>query len=245
MNGGQVVDYTDKGIFFSKKSEMYDQSTNMGRVSLIDTLPLAGKNNFNLKFEDGARLEVKKQDTYKIRISHSSSCDSKELRITVAWAGKHYILCITIIFISIKFLLRLNSALLFCTLKLSTDPPGFVGCRNCLRNDLDLFVVDMSTRRYFYPNGKFGRDRYNNVERVILSDLRDGDEFSINVYARNLDTRDQKYSIVMTGCFDFTEKLVNKIPTNDPPKSESSSVMHVVSFSRFFVTLGLYFVLAW
>ncbi len=91
MNGGQVVEYVTSG-FFWKSLEMYDDSVNMGRVSLIDSLPLAGKNNFNMKFDDGKRLKVKEQDTYKIKINQASSCTSNELRVTVAWAGKHFIL---------------------------------------------------------------------------------------------------------------------------------------------------------
>ncbi len=106
-----------------------------------------------------------------------------------------------------------------------------------------MYVVNTSTKNTIYPNGRTGADSYNNVERVILSNLKNGDEFSINVYARNLGTMEQKYSIVMTGCFDETEIVENVIPKDDPP--QSSSIMHMVSFSRFFVTLGLYLVLAW
>lgn len=208
MNGGQVVEYVSSG-FLWKSLKMYDSSVNMGRISLIDSLPLAGKTNFNIKFEDGKRLKVKEQDSYKIKINQASSCNSNELRVTVAWA----------------------------------DPPGTIGCRRCLVNDLDLYVVNESTKSTTYPNGRLGVDSYNNVERVILSNVKNGDEFSIHVYARNLDTVFQKYSIVMTGCFDIKGTVENVIPIDDPPLS--SSIMHMVSFSHFFVTLGLYFILAW
>jgi len=72
-----------------------------------------------------------------------------------------------------------------------------------LVNDLDLTVTkdgDTSGKIY-YPNGLDSRDSLNNVERVIIQDVEDRDEFTITVNAFNLDTFSQNFALVATGCF--------------------------------------------
>ena len=82
-----------------------------------------------------------------------------------------------------------------------TDPPGTTNCLRCLVNDLDLYLTKEGSTTTFYPNGRDTRDSVNNVERVIIEDVSHNDEFSINVDPYNLDTFEQKFALVATGCF--------------------------------------------
>ena len=81
-----------------------------------------------------------------------------------------------------------------------TDPPASMNCLRCLINDLDLVVTDMNGKIY-HPNGLDTRDNLNNVERVIIEDVEDQDQFAITVDAFNLDTLSQNFALVATGCF--------------------------------------------
>lgn len=83
-----------------------------------------------------------------------------------------------------------------------SEPGSSLGCRRCLLNDLDLFVIpvaDPST--VYYPNGHDKRDNLNNAERVIIPDAAAGETFKIFVEAHNLLGDDQTFSLVVTGCF--------------------------------------------
>ena len=50
--------------------------------------------------------------------------------------------------------------------------PGFsLGCRRCLLNGLDLFVIPVADpSNVYFPNGLDKRDSLNNAERVIVPD---------------------------------------------------------------------------
>ncbi len=80
------------------------------------------------------------------------------------------------------------------------DPAGATNCARCLVNDLDLSV--QSNGRVYYPNGNSSPDRKNNSERVRMT-TTEGQEISIQVEAHNLATGSQKYSLILTGCFDI------------------------------------------
>mmetsp|Transcript_33715 Transcript_33715/g.74240 ORF Transcript_33715/g.74240 Transcript_33715/m.74240 type:complete len:965 (+) Transcript_33715:233-3127(+) len=82
-----------------------------------------------------------------------------------------------------------------------TDPPATVNCVRCLVNDLDLYLTKTGNATTFYPNGLDTKDSINNVERVIIEDVSHNDEFSINIDPYNLDTFNQKFALVATGCF--------------------------------------------
>jgi hypothetical protein len=87
------------------------------------------------------------------------------------------------------------------------DPPGANGCVHCLINDLDLVVEKMSGSRVektYYPNGSTRKDTKNNVERVRVN-RSNSETLKITVRASNLATRNQKYSLIMTGCFEIVE----------------------------------------
>lgn len=81
------------------------------------------------------------------------------------------------------------------------DPPATTNCLRCLVNDLDLQVVKSGNSTRFYPNGLTSRDSINNAERIIIEDVRNGDDFTISVVPYNLDTMSQKFAVVATGCF--------------------------------------------
>eukprot|EP00814_Leptocylindrus_danicus_P000390 CAMPEP_0116003412 /NCGR_PEP_ID=MMETSP0321-20121206/41_1 /TAXON_ID=163516 /ORGANISM="Leptocylindrus danicus var. danicus, Strain B650" /LENGTH=1052 /DNA_ID=CAMNT_0003471617 /DNA_START=103 /DNA_END=3258 /DNA_ORIENTATION=- len=82
-----------------------------------------------------------------------------------------------------------------------TDPPAASGCQACLLNDLDLYIdhVGGGNAEKHYPNGHGGKDDLNNVERIRF-EVDHGESFEISVYASNLSTASQSYSLVVTGC---------------------------------------------
>lgn len=66
-------------------------------------------------------------------------------------------------------------------------------------NDLDLSVKTQSGVEY--PNGQNSRDSINTVERIQFTPENDS-EVRVVVAATNLATYGQRYSLVVTGCFD-------------------------------------------
>lgn len=81
------------------------------------------------------------------------------------------------------------------------DPPGATGCLNCLVNDLDVTVEELSTggiSKVYYPNGLSKRDKRNTVERIAIN-TSDGDKFRVLVKATNL-VSEQRYSLAIAGC---------------------------------------------
>lgn len=69
----------------------------------------------------------------------------------------------------------------------------------CLLNNLDLTVMKDGVA--FFPNGLNRPDNLNNNERIILTDVNDGDEFTVVVNAKSLSGRKQTYSLISTGCY--------------------------------------------
>ena len=65
---------------------------------------------------------------------------------------------------------------------------------------MDL-TVELGGKTY-YPNNLGRPDRANNAERVIINDVKQGDEATITVSAYNLIQSSQQYSLVATGCFE-------------------------------------------
>ena len=83
------------------------------------------------------------------------------------------------------------------------DPPGAIGCLNCVLNDLDLFAVQTMTNGTViehFPNGGSAKDSVNNVERVRFKAAA-GDSFVITVTADHLESNQQTYAIASVfGC---------------------------------------------
>jgi hypothetical protein len=69
----------------------------------------------------------------------------------------------------------------------------------CLLNNLDLKV--MKDGATFFPNGLNKPDKLNNNERIILTNVKDGDEFTVIVNAKSLSGKKQTYSLISTGCY--------------------------------------------
>lgn len=68
------------------------------------------------------------------------------------------------------------------------DTPGYVSCKKCLVDDLDLLVQKTSTdgsRTTHYSNALDGKDSINNVEHVRMK-TSDGDSIVVTVTSANL-----------------------------------------------------------
>uniref|UniRef100_A0A7S4KBH3 subtilisin n=1 Tax=Odontella aurita TaxID=265563 RepID=A0A7S4KBH3_9STRA len=160
----------------TQSSVMYDSIQGFGRVNLTATLRLPGKKNIVMRAID--RLTVKDGEKMPFQVVvNNTLCGGggtgKELRATLVWA----------------------------------DPPGSSGCTKCLINDLDLTLIDDKTGKTYYPNDMgSGGDHRNNVERIVVPATEvgeDGASYTATVDAYNLDTSDQQFSLVMSGCFNF------------------------------------------
>jgi hypothetical protein len=65
-------------------SEEYDVHQGFGGISLIDSLPLAGKNNLQAQIVDRQSIHNGKEDTYTLTIDTSSGCKAP-LSATLVW----------------------------------------------------------------------------------------------------------------------------------------------------------------
>ena len=78
------------------------------------------------------------------------------------------------------------------------EPPAIPGCMACTLNDLDLRAS--VGRKIYYPNGLRVKDSINNSERIRINS-RTGNTVVLSVIGHNIVTPSQKYSLVVTGCF--------------------------------------------
>eukprot|EP00592_Proboscia_alata_P010323 CAMPEP_0194355264 /NCGR_PEP_ID=MMETSP0174-20130528/3203_1 /TAXON_ID=216777 /ORGANISM="Proboscia alata, Strain PI-D3" /LENGTH=886 /DNA_ID=CAMNT_0039124481 /DNA_START=63 /DNA_END=2723 /DNA_ORIENTATION=- len=83
MNGAQLVAGIQENKVTVYSSE-YDNTQNFGRVSLINSLALDGKNKLETKVYDRESITNDSLKNYNIRIN-TSGCDATELRVTLAW----------------------------------------------------------------------------------------------------------------------------------------------------------------
>ena len=99
-----------------------------------------------------------------------------------------------------------------------SEPGSSLGCRRCLLNDLDLFVIPVADpATVYFPNGLDKRDSTNNAERVIIPDAVSGETFKVFVEAHNLLGDEQSFSLVITGCF-----ATDDAPPLEPIDDETS-----------------------
>jgi len=82
------------------------------------------------------------------------------------------------------------------------DKPASVDCRKCRINNLDLSVTKGT--RVYYPNGHLQVQTNNTSQRIRIDDYNNGDEFVVKVVATNLESVDQKFAVVTTGCFGWS-----------------------------------------
>ena len=96
-----------------------------------------------------------------------------------------------------------------------SEPGSSLGCRRCLLNDLDLFIIPVADpATVYFPNGLDKRDSANNAERVIIPDAVSGETFKVFVEAHNLLGDEQSFSLVVSGCF-ATEDAPSLEPIDD------------------------------
>lgn len=87
INGAQAdirgVDNGSRGI---TPVRPYDNNAGFGRVSLTDSLYVAGKTDVGFKFWDGERLfDGDPAKTYEVTIDKSRGCAANNLSVTLAW----------------------------------------------------------------------------------------------------------------------------------------------------------------
>ena len=87
INGAQTdIRGVDNGSGRITEVTAYDNNAGFGRVSLTDSLYVAGKTGVGFRFWDGERLfdgDVAK--TYEVTIDKSRGCDANDLSVTLAW----------------------------------------------------------------------------------------------------------------------------------------------------------------
>ena len=189
LNGGVELAGVDKVNSISPSSH-YDGAQGFGRVSLIDSLPLSGKNGIKAHIIDRKNILLNDQHKFQVSIKKNSQCDTNVFSATLVWM----------------------------------DPPAAIGCKSCVLNDLDLYIKDINSGIEYYPNGHTSKDLDNNVERIRI-DAKDSDRFEISVFASNLVTSSQKYSLVVTGCLndgDDTSPSITPSPIQSPVQSPIS-----------------------
>lgn len=179
----------------------YDNNQNFGRVSLWDSLPLAGKNHLKMDLYDRKMIQSGDTHQYPIQIDlNGGKCDVSDLNIMLVWndppAGMFCSRCLV------------NDLDLYATSHLHQnsvsseeaylDPLLHV---NNQTESMQNRTRDSDQRlEYFYPNGLNHRDDKNNAERIRISPVEDGNNYTVKVHAKNLDTESQMYSLVISGC---------------------------------------------
>jgi len=110
------------------------------------------------------------------------------------------------------------------------DPPGAIGCLQCLTNDLDLRLDNLSSARSYYPNGKTTPDTMNNIERVRVARRRTahGNRFKVTVTASMLGPGHsfQNFSLVVTGCFRSVHEEKPSAEGHPVPTQNKLTVTH-------------------
>eukprot|EP00588_Corethron_pennatum_P019810 CAMPEP_0194311020 /NCGR_PEP_ID=MMETSP0171-20130528/7991_1 /TAXON_ID=218684 /ORGANISM="Corethron pennatum, Strain L29A3" /LENGTH=1079 /DNA_ID=CAMNT_0039064933 /DNA_START=256 /DNA_END=3498 /DNA_ORIENTATION=+ len=84
------------------------------------------------------------------------------------------------------------------------DKPASVSCTSCRMNHLDLSVKKGST--VYYPNGLAQVQNKNTSQRIRIENYNNGDTFVVKVKATSLESSDQKFAVVITGCFGWVNE---------------------------------------
>jgi len=84
LNGGREMNRIQNFLKYTSTKE-YDQAQNYGMISLVDSLSIAGKNNFKTRVIDGRKIHNGITHTYTFQID-THSCDSDiEFSATLVW----------------------------------------------------------------------------------------------------------------------------------------------------------------
>ena len=165
INGAQPLSGRQNEDMTVSTSQEYDEHQGFGAITLIDSLPLSGKNQLQAQVVDRKAISNGQEDIYGVVIDKSNGC-SAPLSVTLVW----------------------------------TDPAGAPGCANCLLNNLDLSITDISKSVTYYPNGRTDPDTVNNAERVRINEASHGASYTVRVNGTNLESASQDYSLIITGC---------------------------------------------
>lgn len=89
MNGAQpltggIQQVPDGNVLTTQFLSEYDNNQGMGRLNLLNSVPLKGENDIQLITVNDKRIGNGDEDTYDIQIDTSNGCDA-DLRVTLAW----------------------------------------------------------------------------------------------------------------------------------------------------------------
>ena len=85
MNGAQYVDGVQNKIIGITPVTPYDETQNFGRISLKDSLYIAGKTNTRLSIFDREAIGDEETKTYRFVIDRSNGCTNPNFSITLIW----------------------------------------------------------------------------------------------------------------------------------------------------------------
>ena len=84
INGGQTLLGVEDAPGVVSETKAYDAHQGFGRVELLKSLPIAGKNNFKAKVVNAQSIGINGKDEFLLRIDKSNGC-KEPLRMTLAW----------------------------------------------------------------------------------------------------------------------------------------------------------------
>jgi len=109
-----------------------------------------------------------------------------------------------------------------------TDPPGAQGCKKCLIHDVDLSVVSSKNPGVsYFPNGLNGPDRNNNAERIRMP-AENGEILTIKVTGYNLVYGQQRFALVVAGCFGGVSNTLDTEANKSGKSSQGYSIAKIV-----------------
>jgi hypothetical protein len=96
MNGAQPlkggVQYVPAGkILKDQPLRAYDSNQGMGRVNLLNSVPLRGQNTMYMMVVNDKNLVNGRKDVYTVYADKSNGCN-RPLSVTLAWYGECYVL---------------------------------------------------------------------------------------------------------------------------------------------------------
>ena len=96
------------------------------------------------------------------------------------------------------------------------------------------------TDKHYYPNGNsYGEtDDKNNIERVIIDNVKHDDTFDIIITAKTLIESQQLYSVVATGCFGGTGNTIDMSKTVYVEEDDNGHVDWFLITIIFFIIFG-------
>jgi len=85
MNGAQNLKGVDNGANGVTDIKSYDNNQGFGRLSLQDSVYLAGQTNVQLKVWDREKVIDQDTNTYNVTIDKSNGCQAENLSVTLVW----------------------------------------------------------------------------------------------------------------------------------------------------------------